>query len=281
MDPRLRGDDNMNLRHRPHRIILPLTLLLFLSGGSLYYWRANSVRLTSDGQTRRIFTQAHDVNSFLEEQNLALGPHDQVTPASDTPLGPKTAVKITRVTIQTAVEISTGTPVVTWQTRTRQNLRRALAQKGYSMVHQKHVRITRHDGAVVKRHVLRHKKTRRPFFTLTLFDARGHPAKTYNLLKAKKLSMRATGYYVGEKTVPSDTTYLGYKLRRGVAAVDPKVIPLRTRLYVEGYGYAYAADTGSAIKGLRIDLAVSGKKEEARFNRQNVQVYILEKAKTW
>ena len=100
-------------------------------------------------------------------------------------------------------------------------------------------------------------------------------------MNAPMMKMRATGYYVGEKYVPSDTTFLGFKLRRGLVAVDPRVIPLRTRLYVKGYGYAYAADTGSAIKGNRIDLAVKDKKEELKFNRHNVPVYILDKAKSW
>jgi 3D (Asp-Asp-Asp) domain-containing protein len=93
--------------------------------------------------------------------------------------------------------------------------------------------------------------------------------------------MRSTGYYVGEDTVPGSVTFLGHKLQRGLVAVDPKVIPLRTRLYVSGYGYAYASDTGSAIKGLRIDLAVKDKFEEARFNRYDVPVYILGKASRW
>jgi len=74
---------------------------------------------------------------------------------------------------------------------------------------------------------------------------------------------------------------LGHKLQRGLVAVDPKVIPLGSRLYVSGYGYAFAADTGSRIKGLRIDLAVKDKYEEARFNRHDVPVYILDKASLW
>ena len=48
-----------------------------------------------------------------------------------------------------------------------------------------------------------------------------------------------------------------------------------------GKFHAYAADTGSAIKGNRIDLAVKDKKEEQKFNRQQMTVYILEKAKSW
>jgi 3D (Asp-Asp-Asp) domain-containing protein len=109
----------------------------------------------------------------------------------------------------------------------------------------------------------------------------GQPDKTYNLLKCRMLKMRSTGYYVGEKTVPSNVTFTGHKLQRGLVAVDPKVIPLHTRLYVIGYGYAYAADTGSKIKGLRIDLAVKDKYEEAHFNRHEVPVYLLGKARRW
>jgi len=44
------------------------------------------------------------------------------------------------------------------------------------------------------------------------------------------------------------------KAQHGVVAVDPRVIPLGTRLNVEGYGNCIAGDTGSAIKGNRIDL---------------------------
>lgn len=68
----------------------------------------------------------------------------------------------------------------------------------------------------------------------------------------------------------------GMKAGHGVVAVDPRVIPLGTRVYIEGYGYAIAADTGGAIKGNRIDLCMETKNEAFSFGRRPVKVYILE-----
>jgi 3D (Asp-Asp-Asp) domain-containing protein len=72
-------------------------------------------------------------------------------------------------------------------------------------------------------------------------------------------------------------TVTGLKARFGVVAVDPKFIPLGTRLFIEGYGYAIAADTGGAIKGNRIDLCVDSR-HQARGIRdfQPVHVYIID-----
>ena len=61
-------------------------------------------------------------------------------------------------------------------------------------------------------------------------------------------SMTATAYCLG------GTTATGMRVGRGVIAVDPRVIPLGTRVHVSGYGDAIAADTGGAIQGNRIDV---------------------------
>lgn len=77
--------------------------------------------------------------------------------------------------------------------------------------------------------------------------------------------IRANGY-----------TSTGMWARYGVVAVDPRVIPLNSRLYIPGYGYAVAADTGSAIKGMRIDLFFPSHEKARAYGKRRVDVYILE-----
>lgn len=77
-------------------------------------------------------------------------------------------------------------------------------------------------------------------------------------------------------------TKSGTKAKVGTVAVDPTVIPLGTKLYIEyadgtgAYGYATAEDTGSAIKGYRVDLFFNTYQECIEFGRRRVVVYILE-----
>lgn len=76
-------------------------------------------------------------------------------------------------------------------------------------------------------------------------------------------------------------TATGTRAKVGTIAVDPRVIPLGTKVYVEGlygaknYGYAVAEDTGGAIKGEIIDLYFNTHKETVNWGRQQVNIYIL------
>lgn len=89
------------------------------------------------------------------------------------------------------------------------------------------------------------------------------------------MTVEATAY------IPSDgggsgITATGMVAQHGVIAVDPRVIPLGTRVYIPGYGEAIAADTGGAIRGNRIDLCMNTYREAINFGRRNVEVYILD-----
>ena len=100
--------------------------------------------------------------------------------------------------------------------------------------------------------------------------------KTFRAVRS--ITLIATGYSPDPRENGGyTTTATGLPIGYGAAAVDPRVIPLGTKLYVEGYGYAFACDTGGAIKGKRIDLAYDSYRVANSKGRKKVKVWILEK----
>ena len=105
----------------------------------------------------------------------------------------------------------------------------------------------------------------------------------------KAIKMVATAYEAGPRSTgkrPGDKGYgitaSGARAKRGTVAVDPRVIPLGTKLYIKSltpgvpdYGFAIAQDTGGAIKGNKIDLFMNTVWECMQFGRRPVMVYIL------
>jgi len=99
---------------------------------------------------------------------------------------------------------------------------------------------------------------------------------------SKVMTMTATGYCICKTCTGSGNgiTATGRQAKKGVVAVDPKVIPLGSRVWVETengsyvYGAAIAADTGGAIKGNKIDLCFGSHQEALNFGRRTVKVYI-------
>jgi len=94
----------------------------------------------------------------------------------------------------------------------------------------------------------------------------------------KVITMVATAYdgcYECNKPYYGYPSYIGLPLARGIVAVDPRVIPMGTKLYVEGYGNAIAADQGNAIKGNRIDLYFDTHQQALNYGMKTVKVTIL------
>jgi 3D (Asp-Asp-Asp) domain-containing protein len=126
---------------------------------------------------------------------------------------------------------------------------------------------------------------REPVKEVRLAGMEGRP----NAITAPRLTrvvrsyrMLATAYDAGpldNSFEHAGTTKLGWRTRRGIVAVDPSVIPLRSLLYVEGYGLAWAGDIGGAIKGKRIDLCFNTTDEAVKWGRRTVGVYVLQAVK--
>lgn len=83
-----------------------------------------------------------------------------------------------------------------------------------------------------------------------------------------QLKVDAVAYHL-----PGNTA-LGIPVKRGVVAVDPKLIPLGTRLHVPGYGRGIAADVGTAIKGRIIDLWFPTDVAARKWGRRTVTITV-------
>ena len=83
-----------------------------------------------------------------------------------------------------------------------------------------------------------------------------------------RLKVDAVAYYLPGKTA------LGVPVRKGVVAVDPRLIPLGTRLHIPGYGPGLAADVGTAIKGRIIDLWFPSTAAARQWGRRTVTITV-------
>ena len=107
----------------------------------------------------------------------------------------------------------------------------------------------------------------------TVIEAPGTSISEYRQIEAPEpeaMIFEATAYcYTGNRT------YTGTWPSRGTIAVDPEVIPLGTRLHIEGYGEGIAEDTGGAIRGEIIDLYMLDRNEALSWGRRQVEVRII------
>ncbi len=138
-------------------------------------------------------------------------------------------------------------------------------------------RVTLKDGVEIRRETVTTKTLKNPVPEVITVGSRTTLASRGYLSGRKMIVMSATGYSPSpSENGGSSRTATGLKIGHGIVAVDPKFIPLGTRLYIEGYGHAVAGDTGGAIKGNRIDLGHDTMSASNRFGRKKVKVYILD-----
>lgn len=145
------------------------------------------------------------------------------------------------------------------------------------------------DGELVKTLVVTYKDGK-PVSRTKISETSKSPQTRYVLVGTRGLTLASRGFFGGRRVIDMRATGYGpdgngrwgartasgLRPGRGVVAVDPRFIPLGTRLYIEGYGYAVAGDTGGAIKGNRIDLGFDSNREAWNVGRKNVRVLILD-----
>lgn len=237
--------------------------------------------VTLDLNKRQIktVTKAYTVEEFLKEQGIILGEKYTVTPELTTAL--ENGIEIVVKTQQTSVERRvTDLPYETKIEATSELKpgERKIKIAGINGSVERDFEVVRYGGDIVEETQIRSLILTQPETEVILEGTQNvivdpSTGKTYEYTKA--LNMEATAY----TDIPGDRwngiTACGMPTFVGMVAVDKNTIPLGTRLYVEGYGIAYAGDTGGAVKGNIIDLFMTTRQEARTFGRRARKVYVL------
>ncbi|MCL5290896.1 MAG: 3D domain-containing protein [Bacillota bacterium] len=231
------------------------------------------VTVTADGKTQVVRTKAKNVQELLNERGITVKPADEVQPALTALLKKDMAVKVTRVEVKTVTK-QISLPFITERIPHPEMPRgfNRQVKKGKPGLQKETWQIRYEDGKEVSRVCVAREVLREPvnslvqYGTLSAISRGGQPLRF-----SRALDMLATGYtYTGFNTAS------GTAPAPGVAAVDPGVIPLGTRLYIDNYGKATALDTGGDIKGNRIDLFYETRNEAIQWGVRKTKVYVLE-----
>ena len=258
---------------------------LLKDGMTISVIRSKKVLLNADGKAYEVYTTQPDVKSFLLSSHISLGEHDEVIPSLQTPITEGMQINVLRVTIgneiyeepvlRTVVEVPTP-DLIQGQSFIIHDGADGRAKNTYAVV--------RKNGEVISKTLLNSETIAASVDQVVSVGTRV-PAIAAQINYKKVISCTATAYESGSQYdgIPGITAS-GRPAGPGIIAVDPRVIPLGTRVYVEStddgkswtYGYAIAADTGGAIKGNIIDLCYNTYEECIRFGRRKCNVYILE-----
>ncbi len=245
--------------------ITPAVAAPITDGSTITVRRSAPVTIQVDGRTLTTRTHGQMVGAALAEVGIALVGLDYAAPDVATAFVQGTTIRVVRVTEED--QVITRTPVdfkrVAKPDPTLPLDTRQVIQQGIAGIVEQRVHIRREDGLEVSRSAVENVvvQAARDEITavgtlpeLKTINTPNGPVQYWRVLKMRSASYKPSS--AGRD--PGDPLYgitaTGHRLRKGLVAVDPKVIPLGTSLYVPGYGLAVAADTGGAVQGLVIDL---------------------------
>ncbi|GAB7057244.1 MULTISPECIES: 3D domain-containing protein [unclassified Paenibacillus] len=270
------------------------------SGDRIIIEKAKPVQLTDGGQTKTVYTTGKTVKQLFDDQKIKLSELDKVTPALNAAINENSEVKIVRVK-KNVEEIKEPIAFETVK-KTEPKLIRGkeqVIQEGQEGVLLKKKEKVYEDGVLVSEQIVDEKiqtqsvqkiiavGTKNPVVTLSSSSPTLEQV-TRNGVKfdVKQVinNVKLTAYSAGPASTGKDPdhpqygiTASGTRVTEGrTIAVDPKVIPIGWWVYIEGLGFRRAEDTGSAVKGNKIDVYFDSHDYALRFGtKHGATVYII------
>ena len=246
--------------------------------------KAFQLTLVDGLEERQVWSTSTTVANFLKEQGITLGELDRVEKSLEDVITPGDKVAVVRVekvtdvveeSIDFAIEKKNDSSVLKGKEKVVTQGKKGTVERTYEVV--------KENGKIVMKTLQSEKVTSKP---TTQVVAVGTKVATVTASrnntsaggKGKEFYVTATAYTPNCNGC-SGITATGVNIKSNpnmkLIAVDPNVIPLGSKVWVEGYGYAIAADTGGAIKGNKIDILVSSKSAAKNWGRKKVRIKVL------
>ncbi len=232
------------------------------------------VTIQADGEKKSFVSDAFTVKDLLNEQEIKLMEHDEINLPVDEPLSDQDQVIIKRVKYRdTTKVVQIPYKILHQQNDWIYNGLKVVWRPGETGKKRQYFRERFEDGKSVSTTLMREELIASPVDEII-----AHGTLVFDGPYVKKLPMLASSYNpTVEQCGPNPfVTFSGLRVRYGIVATDPEVIPLGTWLYVSGYGYALAADIGGLIKGNRIDCFFWTSHVGSGWRGGHIYVYILE-----
>ena len=250
--------------------------------------RAVDVNVLVDGTTKQISSAENNVAAMLKAEGIDVGADDKVNPSKDSKLDKDMKIVIDRIKNDTVTEVVP----VDFETVMQNN---GSVDKGVQNVLQQgsqgQKKVVSHvvyeNGKQVSKDAVSTEVVKAPVNKVVEVGTREKPKNVIvatrggqGMVYSKTFQVKSTAYSPSKDGAAAYTASGRRAVRDSngysTIAVDPSVIPIGTRLYVEGYGLAIAADTGGAIKGNFIDVFFNTRQEAMNWAVKYVKVYILQ-----
>jgi uncharacterized protein YabE (DUF348 family)/3D (Asp-Asp-Asp) domain-containing protein len=274
------------------------------NGANVEIERAFPVRVTTNGETKEIYTVAADVEEVLKKAGIELGPLDKVQPSLSSELTAQADVKIVRVKkVVEETEHTLPFDTVKQEDKSLLKGKEKVVQQGQEGVLVKQIEKVYEDGVLVSEQVLARTVEQESLAKIVAIGTKVEPKPVTNavaVLSAETQEVTLNGMTFGVKGVLKNVTLTAYSAdfastgkNKGdpgfgitasgttvsegrTIAVDTSVIPMGWWVYIDGVGFRRAEDKGSAVKGKKIDVYFDSESYAQKFGtKKGYTVYVV------
>lgn len=248
--------------------------------------KAFPIALKVGNEKREIWSTSTTVADFLKSEKVSLNKLDQVSPALSNRLTQESAVTVTRVEkVTDVVEEPISYETIKRTDPSLEKGKEKIITEGQEGLISRTYELTRENGKTISKELVSEKTVQEKVDQVVAIGTKEKKATVTKVSSPSTSSSSAEEYHVTATAYTSGCngctgkTATGINLRANpnakVIAVDPSFIPLGTKVYVEGYGYATAADTGGAVSGKKIDVFVPSTADAYSWGVKTVKIKVF------